>query len=250
MNMQSTMVKEGKPAVLKNVLNMLTLIETIRQRPELSSGFGLFYGPSGYGKSVASTYAQNEEGCIYFQVREYWTRKDFCVKFLQELGQPKPRGTISAMMEEIIQILGNGPGQTVIIDEADKLVDKHMIELTRDIQEMTQAPVILVGEERLKAKLERYERCASRVHDEVKALPCDVDDAAELAGALAPDIAIADDLLRAICLEARGSTRRVANAVANIASFARSRAIAEIDAAAYTPQARGSKYAQAREVRS
>lgn len=249
MNMQSRVVKDGKPAVLKNVMNMLTLIETIRLRPELSSGFGLFYGPSGYGKTVASTYAQNEENCLYVEVREFYTRKDLCVAFLQELGQ-QPHGTISQMMREIINLLGSDPNRAVIIDEADKLVDKHMIELARDIQEMTQAPVILVGEERLKAKLERYERCASRVLDEVKALPCDVDDARELAGALAPDVVIADDLLRTVCIEARGSTRRVANALYDVANFARSKGLETVAAAAYAPQSRGSKYAQAREVRA
>lgn len=249
MNMQTRTVKDGRPAVLKNVLNMMTLIETIRQRPERSSGFGLFYGPSGYGKTVASTYAQNEDNCLYIEVREFWTRKDFCIAFLQELGQ-KPVGTISQMMREIIGSLGNDPDRAVIIDEADKLVDRNMIELARDLQEMTHAPVVLVGEERLKAKLDRYERCASRVLDEVKAVPCDVDDARELASALAPDIVITDDLLAATCLRARGSTRRVANGLYDIATFARSRGLEEVSARAYTPQSASEKYAQAREVRS
>ena len=249
MNAQVRTVKDGKPAVLKNVLNLCTLIETVRQRPELSSGFGLFYGPSGYGKTVASTYAQNEENCLYVEVREFYTRKDLCIAFLQELGQ-QPRGTISQMMREIIELLGADQGRAVIIDEADKLVDKHMIELARDLQEMTQAPVILVGEERLKAKLERYERCASRVLDEVKALPCDVEDARELGAALAPDLDIGDDLLRSTCLAARGSTRRVANALYDVATFARARGLKQVCGASYAPQSRGSKYAQAHEVRS
>ncbi|MGF3028001.1 AAA family ATPase [Methylobacterium aquaticum] len=236
MNMHATAVKSDdsdSPAILKNVANMLILIETVRQRPELSSGFGMFYGPSGYGKSVAATYAQNREGCIYLQVREYWTRKDFYTKFLQELGHKKPRGTNSQMMEEIIFTLGSGSGQAVIIDEADKLVDKKMIELVRDIQETTGVPVILVGEEQLDQKLRRYERVHGRVLDSKKALPCDAEDALELAAKIAPGVEIADDLLHHILTETAGSTRRVANTLYAVFNIARRGNLPVVSLAAY-----------------
>lgn len=233
MNMHTTPVKGGSTAILKNVSAMMTLIETVRQRPEQSAGFGLFFGPSGYGKTVASTYAQNEENCLYIEVREFWTRKDFCIAFLEELGQ-RPRGTISSMMREIIGLLGMDYGRTVLIDEADKLIDKKMIELARDIQEMTRAPVILVGEEQLKNKLKAYERCDGRVLERVEALPCDAEDAAELAGLIAPGIELDHRLVDHIVAETRGSTRRVANALYKVSNLARTRNLNRVTVADYT----------------
>ncbi len=232
MNMHSTPVKGGSTAILKNVSAMMTLIETVRQRPEQSAGFGLFYGRSGYGKTVASTYAQNEENCLYIEVREFWTRRDFCVAFLEELGQ-RPRGTISAMMREIIALIGMDYGRAIIIDEADKLVDKRMIELARDLQEMTRAPVILVGEEQLKNKLAVYERCDGRVLERVEALPCDAEDAGELAGMIAAGIDVDYELLDYIVAEAKGSTRRVANALYKVSNLARSRNLNRVTVADY-----------------
>lgn len=220
MNMHTTTVNAGQPAILKNVAAMLTLIETLRQRPQMSSGFGVFSGPSGFGKTVASTYAQNHEDCVYVEVREFWTRKSFCEAVLRELGR-KPKGTIAQMMEEIVYVLGSDIGRAVILDEADKLVDKGMIELARDIQEMTNAPVILVGEEKLPQKLKAFERVDNRVLDWVLAQPCDVEDARVLARMIVPGVEIDDPLLAKICRDTGGRTRRVSNTLFEVANWAR-----------------------------
>lgn len=220
MNMQTPTVKPNSIAPLRNVSAMISLIETIRNRPQTSSGFGVFSGPSGFGKTVASTYAVNRNDCIYIEVRDFWTRKSFCEALLEELGT-KPKGTISTMMREIGYVLGADIGRAVIIDEADKLVDKNMIELARDVQEMTNAAVILVGEEKLPQKLKAFERVDNRVLDWVLAQPCDLSDAKVLAKLIAPGVDIADDLLTSICTRTEGRTRRVANTLFEVGTYAR-----------------------------
>ena len=99
MTMQTPIVNPVSTAPLKNVSAMLTLIETVKTRPAGSSTpFGVLAGPSGYGKSVASTYARNVEDCLYIEIMSYWSRKTFCEAILFELGESKPKGTIPAMM--------------------------------------------------------------------------------------------------------------------------------------------------------
>ena len=220
MNMHAPPDNILSPAPLKNVAAMVTLVQTLLDRPQMSSGFGVFSGPSGYGKSVASTYAQNHADCVYVEVREFWTRKAFCKAMLAELGQ-KPKGTIPDMMDDLLRVLGSEMGRVLIIDEADKLVDKGMIELARDIQEMTNAPVILVGEERLPQKLKAFERVDNRVLDWVLAQPCDAQDARVLAKMIAPGLDIEDALLDRICRETGGRTRRVSNTLFEVANYAR-----------------------------
>lgn len=232
MNMHTTPVKHTTPALLKNVAAMMTLVETLRDRPQLSSGFGVFSGPSGFGKTIASTFAQNNSDCLYVEVRHYWRQKDFCRGILSELQQ-KPKGTISQMMDEIIYILGNDIGRVLIIDEADKLVDKKMIELARDIQEMANAPVILVGEEQLPQKLKAFERIDNRVLDWVLAQPCDVQDARALARMILPGIEIDDALLERFCRETGGRTRRISNTLFEAANFARNNGATALTVANY-----------------
>lgn len=232
MNMHATPVKNLSPAPLKNVAAMMALVETIRARPQMSSGFGVFSGPSGYGKTVASTYAQNNCDCVYIEVRDFWTRRSFCEALLEELGQ-KPRGTISQMMREIVYVLGNDIGRALIIDEADKLVDKNMIELARDIQEMTNAPVILVGEEKLPHKLKAFERVDNRVLDWVLAVPCDAQDARVLARMIVPGVEIEDALLERICRETAGRTRRISNTLFEVANYSRNKGEKTVTLASY-----------------
>lgn len=233
MNMTTVPVKSGSIAPLRNVASMVTLAKTLLERPAYSSsGFGVMSGPSGYGKTVAATYTVNRLEAIYVEVREFWTRKAFCAALLRELER-EPKGTISAMMEEISFVLGSSAGRALIIDEADKLVDKGMIELARDIQEMTGAPVILVGEELLPKKLQRYERVHNRVLSWVLAEPSDSEDARTLADLLCPGIEIADDLLAKIVAKTGGRTRRIANTLHEIDIRARAEGRRDYDVASY-----------------
>ena len=50
-----------------------------------------------------------------------------------------------------------------MIDEADYLVSRHMIEVIRDIYESSRATIILIGEEMLPQSLTRWERVHNRM---------------------------------------------------------------------------------------
>ena len=173
-------------APLKNVSALMTLVMALRDRPARLPGIGVGSGPSGFGKSMAAQYAQNKLDCIYIEARSFWSSKTFCEKLLEEL-QGRPRGTISRMMTDIVDIMGNHPNRPLIIDEADKLVDKKQIELVRDIYELTQAPIVLIGEEELPTKLAAFERVHNRVLDWVLFQPCDAEDTRALAKAVLRD---------------------------------------------------------------
>ena len=92
-------------------------------------------------------------------------------------------------------LIANGP---LIIDELDHMVKKGAVELIRDIHDGSQAAILLIGEERLPAKLERWERFHGRVLDWVPAQPADLDDCRHLANLYCHNIKIADDLLSAM----------------------------------------------------
>jgi len=226
-------VRPRSVAPLKNVTALVTLIETLTSRRDGLPGLGVGSGPSGYGKTIAAQYCQNSFSAIYIECRHHWTAKGFCEALLIELGVARPKGTISRMMTEICNRVGDEPGRALIIDEADKLVDKHNIELVRDIYETTQAPVVLVGEELLPQKLEEYERVHNRVLDWVLFQPCDLDDTRALAALLAPQVAIGDDLLELIRKKTEGRARRIAVTLHEAASYAKLQGVLTLDAASY-----------------
>ena len=175
-------VNPGGLAALKNVSRFLVLMETLINRGPHLPGIGVFHGYSGYGKTYAALYVQNITGALRVEVGDSWTKKKFLQMLLEEAGIDKPRGrTIADLTEEAIEVLGDDPGRPLFIDEADKLADKGMLELVREIHEHSQAPIVLIGEEQLPGKILKVERVHNRVLDWVPAEPCDHDDARALA---------------------------------------------------------------------
>lgn len=229
MTINTHIVRPGSVAPLKNVASCLALVDALIHRPAHLPSIGVFSGFSGYGKTMAAQYCWNRTGALFVEVFDFWTRKKFCQAILAELGVARPRGTIGDMMDEIIARLGDDPARPVIIDEADKLVDKGMIELVRDLNKAAQVPVLLVGEELLPQKLETYERVHNRVLDWVLAQPCDLDDARALASFLYPDLTISDALLDSIRERTGGKARRIATTLNSAASFAANSGLQALD---------------------
>ncbi|NJL07969.1 MAG: ATP-binding protein, partial [Methylacidiphilales bacterium] len=79
---------------LKNVANFMTLVVRLQDRDPHLPGFGVCHGPSGYGKTYASIYAQNKTRAVRVEVGDTWTRKTLLKALLFELGEP-PRGTVA-----------------------------------------------------------------------------------------------------------------------------------------------------------
>lgn len=228
-----TAARPTSVAPLKNVAACLALSEALISAPSRLPNIGVFSGFSGYGKSIAAQYAWNTLGAVYVEVREFWTRKMFVQALLAELGQNRTSGTIGQLMVEAIAILGDMPPKLIIIDEADKLVDKKMIELVRDLNEAADVPVLLVGEELLPAKLTEYERVDNRVLDTVLAEPCDLDDTRCLARFLFPRLAIDDDLLDHIRQRTGGKARRIATTLHEADQWARKNGVGVLTPASY-----------------
>lgn len=211
------------PAAIKNVSSCLMVLETLRRCPPGIPNMGLLFGLSGFGKTVAATYAQNVTNSVYIEVFDSWGRRKFCEAMLESLGVYTPRGSISEMMDRIVGLLGDDPSRAVIIDEAHMLIKRGMLQLAREINKRAGTPILLVGEETLPAQIALHENVDNLVLDEARlaAQPCDLADARVLAKLLYPQLAIGDDLLDAVCSETRGCTRRVASTLSSIATFAR-----------------------------
>ncbi len=217
-------------APLRNVAAMGVLVERLRERPLHLPGLGVFHGYSGYGKTYAAIYAQNRSGGPRVEVGDSWTKRTFLRALLKEIGINEPRGSIADLAEQVITHLADPGHPPVFIDEADKLVDKNMIELVREVHEASQCPMVLIGEEMLPQKLERSERTHNRVLEFVMAQPCDLEDARKLATYLAPQVTFSDELLQRLVRETGGRARRIVTTLDRCVEWARSHGRATLDA--------------------
>lgn len=224
----------GETAPIKNVAACLSLIRSLQGRKPLAPNLGVFAGFSGYGKSVSALYCQNKTGAAYVEPTDNWTRKKLLQSILGELSVYQPKGTVSDLEDQVIGILARDPKRPLIIDEADMLIKRGMIETVRMIAKKSGVPVLLIGEELFPQKLDA---AGDRFRDLVLvsdfAQPCDLDDAKTLAGNLYPALSVANDLLQSCVDEGEGRVRRVCNSLHAIAEAAARQGLSSISLAQY-----------------
>ncbi|MDJ0826977.1 MAG: ATP-binding protein [Rhodobacter sp.] len=208
-------------APLRNVAALLELIERVLNRAPSLPGMACFYGPSGYGKTTAATFAENKYQAVRVQMKSTWTQKKLCEVISLEMGLT-PARTVCDMIDEICEQLATLE-VPLLIDEADYLVRRKMVEIARDIYEGSGAPVIFIGEELLPQKLSAWERVHGRMLAWTAAEPGDLEDLNHLAGIYAAGVEIGEDLKTALLRASSGSIRRICTNLDEVSTFAKTR---------------------------
>jgi hypothetical protein len=104
-----------------------------------------------------------------------------------------------------------------------------MLETLRDIHDLSEMPVVLVGMEGIERRLVHRQQLARRISQWVEFLPADLEDAGILAQTMC-SVKIADDLLQALHPEAKGSMRLMAVGLARIQALGRANGWTSVDA--------------------
>jgi len=218
-------------APLRNMDLLDELVSRLADRPSHLPGLGCFSGPSGWGKSFAAAYCAARHRAYYVEARSAWTRSAMLQAVLRELGIQAGH-TIAEMVDQVAAQLATSR-RVLIVDEMDHVVQRGLVELVRDVYELSQGAVILIGEENLPQKLKRFERFHGRILEWVQALPCDLGDARELACFYAPRVEVADDLLERLVEVTHGSARRVCVNLERIRIFAAGARLERVDLASW-----------------
>lgn len=195
-------------------------------------GIVTFSGPSGFGKSTAAGYIAGRHQAYHLEIRSTWSKKAFLETLLKTMGIPAG-ATVSQMLNQASEEMSNSQ-RPLILDEFDYAVQKEgLVDLVRDIYEQSMAPIVLIGEERLPQKLQKWERFHGRIMEWAKAEPACLDDAKALNRHYYPHVTVEDDLLTVLVTEARGSVRRIVTNLDRIAYFARSEGMKSIGVAGW-----------------
>lgn len=214
-------------APLKNVTLFAEVLQRVIDSPNPLPKMATFHGFSGYGKTIAATYAANKTKALYIEMGDSWSKHGFCDALLSELGTPA-KGTLDKKVSKIIESL-IFTGRPLIIDEFDIAVKKGFLDLVREIHDKSYTPMILIGEELLPQKLEQNERFHNRILDFVPAQPADKEDVAHLARLYCPGIVIETDLLERMHRICQGRPRRIVVNLNRIREFADLSGLSTVD---------------------
>lgn len=223
---------ELKIAPLTNVRLFSELMSRMVDAPDHLPNWGVFSGESGRGKTSAAAHVALTTGAIYIECGSTWATQALVDAIAHELNMGPIKGSVSIKVRRIIELLVDDP-RPMVIDEADHLVKKSMIDVIREITDKSKSPVVLIGEQNLPQKLMAFERAHNRVLEWVETAPCTLTDAKALHRLYCADVKMADDLLLKFVSDTQGSARRIVTNIDRARAYAKRIGRNDIDVKTY-----------------
>lgn len=233
LNEQPRLELGDRPLGHAQLTNMGLALRTIidcREAGHNSPRMGLFYGFSGYGKTVAAAFAAARTGAVYIAAQSVWTQRSILQALAAELGISRVAKTAPDILGQIVDQLNRTPVD-IIIDEMDHLVQKRSVEIIRDIHDSTRVGILMIGEEALPSKLKEWERFDNRILVATAAQPASYEDALKLRDHYCGRIRVADDLVEIFTERCRGVTRRIVVNLQEAQRAAAGEGLSTVDAA-------------------
>ncbi|MDD2711390.1 MAG: AAA family ATPase [Simplicispira sp.] len=201
----------------------------VERRGAREAGLVLIKGHYGIGKSELTERWATDSGWVFVRAKETWTKRALLDELADKMGLNK-----SGRNQEVqARIIGKLAVDMVpmIVDEADFLVRStaSLLEVIRDITDLTGTMCFLVGMENFPMKVARHGHIASRVAKVVELLPLTLADVKTTVAAKS-EVVIDDDVLPALLTQSGGRMRLVLNAIANIEQWAQANSWAKVTA--------------------
>jgi DNA transposition AAA+ family ATPase len=222
-------------AMTKNVRRFLAAVRELNDRPMGVEGMAILWGEPGEGKSTTVAFACNTLDGIFLRANTCWTPTSMLSALMVELGLAT--GSRRApMVEAAVKRLAERP-RPIFIDEADYLFrTPDMLDVMRDIYDVTGAPVVLIGMEDFARKVQAKGKFARRITQWVEFSGIDDEDARTLADTLC-DVKVADDLMAHVHQAARKNIGRMVTGLARIEQFGRLNALETVTRKAWANRA-------------
>ena len=153
-------------AMTKNVQRFIHGVEVVNTPIKGRIGNGLFFGPPGTGKTDVGQWFASQHDVPYIRAKDISSRRSLLANIVAELGEA-PEFQTDKLFNRIVEQLIERP-RPIIIDEVDYLIRGGAVEVLRDINDMTNTPIIMMGMENVDAKLKRFRHLYDRFTAVVK----------------------------------------------------------------------------------
>jgi len=211
-----------------NYVRFMEAVKAVEGRGAREASILLVTGPAGLGKSQTVDRFAVDANAIYLRAKETWTRGGLLAEMADSLRLPAA-GRNQEVQARIIQCIASA--QTpIVIDEAEFTVrgaTAGILECVRDISDLTEVLVVLVGMETMERRIARYPQLSSRVAQVVHFEPLTEQDVRMTARQMA-EVQIADDLLAALHRQSEGRMRLVMNGLATIERHAKTNGLTRV----------------------
>lgn len=203
---------------VKNIANyerFRTGISAVETRGATEASLMLVTGPAGYGKSQTVDQWAVANGAAYLRAKVEWTPRYFMTELAETL-KIDSRGKAKDIFGRIAGVLG-GQQIPLVIDEVEHCLrdSAQVLEAIRDLSDLTEVMVILVGMDQVQAKIARHAQISSRIAKVVEFLPATAEDVTEFCKQMC-EVSIDASLVAEIHRQSGGRVREIMNAIATV----------------------------------
>lgn len=207
-----------KKVFVKGITNyerFRTGISAVESRGASEASMMLVTAPAGFGKSQMVDHWAVANGAAYLRAKVEWTPRYFMTELAETLKLDS-RGRAKDIFGRIAGVLGSQQ-IPLVIDEVEHCLrdSAQVLEAIRDLSDLTEVIVILVGMDQVQAKIARHAQISSRIAKVIEFQPATPEDVAELCKQLS-EVEIATDLIAEIHKQSGGRVREIMNAIATV----------------------------------
>ena len=197
-----------------------TGITAVENRGAAEASLMLVTAEAGYGKSATVDQWAIQTGAAYLRAKEEWTPNWFMNELAENL-KIDSRGRAKDVFARIAGYIG-GNNIPIVIDEVEHCLKDgaRVLEAVRDLSDLTEVLVILVGMDQVQARIARHKQISSRIAKVVEFKPSSIDDVLLTCKQLA-EVEITDDLVIEIHRQSAGRMREIMNAIATVENTAK-----------------------------
>jgi hypothetical protein len=215
-----------------NYVRFVEGVQAVERRGAREASLMLVTGPAGLGKSETVDRFAADTNALYLRAKETWTKRGMLSEMADAL-RIQTNATNHQMQARIIGAIG--ARQTpIIIDEAEFTVRStaSILECVRDISDLTETLVVLVGMETMETRIARYPQISGRVAQVVHFQPLTAQDI-QLTCKQLSEVEIAADLQAELMRQSEGKMRQVMNGIATIERVAKANSLAKATGEAF-----------------
>ncbi len=213
-------------ATTKNVTRFLAGMAAIEEPVKGRVGMGLVFGEPGTGKTEMCQRYAADNNYPYVRATDIMSRRSLLSRIVAELGEA-PAFRSDDLFNQAVDILLDRP-QTLIVDEIDYLCRGGMVEVLRDLNDITNCAVVLVGMHMVDKKLKRFRHLWDRFSAVIRFATFDLEDISSLAEQIC-EVPITPEGIRFIHERGFGKFRRTMVWFARAERLARSNGLDTVD---------------------
>lgn len=221
-------MKKGFVAT-ENFKRLAEAQKIVAKRGAREAGLIIVQGVYGVGKSELTERWATDNNAVFVRCKQTWTTRALLDELADKMGLDK-RGRNQEVQARIIGKLAVDM-VPMMFDEADHLVRSTamLLEVVRDITDITGTMCFLVGMEHFAYKVARYEHIASRVARVIEFKPLSLADIQCACTAIC-EVALAPEVTVEVHAQSKGRMRLALNAIANLEQWAQANSWKRIEA--------------------